>query len=162
MEKYFEGLIKRIRTKEELIFFLEEIARVRAIIFKNGGAAELMRKTTEGKTEGGEELKKFLEKWEKEKVISANREKQSDFFRKLEKDLQSLPKIKLEIAFSPNEDFLDKISQWLEKELRQKTILDITVNPDIVGGAVVEYQGNWRDFSLAKEIDGIVSKNAGL
>jgi len=110
MDKDLKNLAEKIRTKEELIFFLEEIA------------------------------KKKL-KLEKEEIS------------KLEKKLRSLPEIKLEIAFSPDDNFINKISWWLEKALGQKIILDIIVNPKVVAGAIIEYQGNWRDFSLAKKID---------
>lgn len=114
MEENLEELAKGIRTKEELISFLEEIAQ---------------------------------KKFQKEEGVL-----------KLEKKLQSLPEIKLEIAFSPEDDFLNKISQWLEKELGQKIILDITCNPKIVAGAIIEYRGFFRDFSLAKKIDKLISQ----
>ncbi len=104
----FKELIKKIKTKEELIFFLEEIDQ---------------------KKIKGEEVSE------------------------LERKLRSLPEINLEIAFSPSEDFIDRMSQWLEKELGQKIILDITVNPKIVGGAIIEYQGKWLNFTLARKID---------
>ena len=97
----FEELVKKIRTKEELISFLEEIAHLRKI-----------------------------------------KDKEEQPTKELEKYLRSLPEIKLEIAFSPENNFLEKISQWFEKELGQKIILDLTVNPKIVGGAIIEYQGN--------------------
>ena len=115
MEGKTEELIKKTRTKEELVFLLEEIAG---------------KKTELGKEE----------------------------IYKLEKKLQSLPEIKLEIAFSPDDNFINKIGQWIEKELGQKIILDITVNPKVVAGAIIEYQGNWRDFSSAKEIDRLFIK----
>ena len=117
----FEELVKKIRTKEELVSFLEEIAHLRKI-----------------------------------------KDKEEQPTKELEKYLRSLPEIKLEIAFSPENNFLEKISQWFEKELGQKIILDLTVNPKIVGGAIIEYQGNWRDFSLAKEIDKLISQKIGL
>lgn len=149
----FEDLVKKIRTKEELISFLEEVGRIREIIFKD---KELpLSKKVEGKV--SPELKELIEKLEKEKIISENREQQSTFWEKLEKELQSLPVVKLEIAFSPEDDFLNKISQWFEKELRQKIILDLIINPKIVGGARLEYQGLFRDFSLVKEIDKLIS-----
>ncbi len=75
----------------------------------------------------------------------------------LEKKLRALPKLRLEIAFSPPESFIKRVSQWLEKELGQKIILDVVVNPKIIGGAVIEFQGKWRDFSLAKEIHHLLS-----
>ena len=71
----------------------------------------------------------------------------------LEKELRALPEMKLDIAFFPTDNFLNRISQWLQKEFDQRIILDITVNPKVVAGAIIEYQGNWRDFSLAKKID---------
>jgi len=114
METETEELIKKVRTKEELVFFLEEIAK---------------RKLTM-----------------KEEEIS-----------KLGKKLRSLPEIKLGIAFLPNDNFINKVSCWLEKELGQRVILDIMVNPKLVGGTVIEYRGNWRDFSLAKEIDQLLA-----
>lgn len=109
-----KDLSEKIRTKEELIFFLEEIAN---------------------------------------KKIDSEREG----LAKLEEKLRSLPEAKLEIAFLPSNDFLNRASQWFEKELGQKTILDITVNPKVVAGAIIEYRGNWRDFSLARRIDELFS-----
>ena len=109
-----EELIKKIRTKEELVFFLGEIA--------------------------GKKIK--MEEGEA---------------RELEKKLRSLPEIKLGIAFYPNDNFINKLSRWMEKELGQKTILDITVNQKLVAGAIVEYRGNWRDFTSAKEIDKLLA-----
>ncbi len=70
----------------------------------------------------------------------------------MKKTLLGLPIVKLEIAFSPSEEFLQKISNWMEKNLGKKVILDVTVNPKIIGGAIIEYQGKWRDFSLVKKL----------
>lgn len=114
MNKKLKYLSETIRTKDELIFFLEEIA---------------------GRKSGSE----------KEEVS------------KLEKELRVLPEIKLDIAFFPKDNFLNRISQWLQEEFGQRIILDITVNPKIVAGAIIEYQGIWRDFSLAKKIDQLFS-----
>lgn len=151
-EEYFEEIIKKIRTKEELIFFLEEIATLRQIIFKD--RETLLSKKAEGRV--SEELKKLIEKLEREGAIFESHKEQSAFLEELEKKLQSSPMIKLEIAFSPNNSCLDRISQWLKKELGQKTILDLTINPEIIGGVIIEYRGNWRDFTLAKEIDKLI------
>lgn len=152
MEKILEDLIQKIRTKEELIFFLEEMDRVRELIFKDKELS--LSQKVEGKV--SEEFKELIERLEKEGAISKSREQQSAFFEELEKNLKSLPEIKLEIAFLPSENFLERISQWLEKELGQKVILNLTTNPKVVGGAIIEYRGRWRDFSLAKAIDKLI------
>jgi hypothetical protein len=114
MGEDLKSLSEKIRTREELIFFLEQFSE------KKSGP-------------------------EKEE------------FSKLEKKLRALPEIKLEIAFFPKNNFLNRISQWLQETIGEKVILDITVNPKVVAGAKIEYRGNWRDFSLAKRVDQLFS-----
>ena len=149
----FEDLAKKIKTKEELIFYLEELSRAQQAVFKQGGV--LLSEKLKGKI--SEELKNFFERMEKKGMLSKNPEQQYSFLEKIKKYLLSLSEVKLEIAFSPSNDFLKEISLWFEKELGQKVILDLTVNPKIVGGAIIEYQGNWRDYSLAREIDKLIN-----
>ncbi len=154
MEKVLKDFAKKIKTKEELTFYLEEIAQAQQIVFKNKRGP--LSKKVEGKVNG--KLKNFLEKLEEEEVISKSPGQQSSFLEKLKKYLQSLPEIKLEIAFLPSNEFLTRVNQWFEEELSQKIILDLITNSQIVGGAVIEYQGNWRNFSLVKELDKLISQ----
>ncbi len=149
MEKILEDLTEKIKTKEELILFLEELSQAQQAAFKQGGV--LLSEKLKGKI--SEELKNFLERTEKNGMLSKNPEQQYSFLEKIKKYLLSLPEVKLEIAFSPSDDFLKKIGLWFKEALGQKIILDLTVNPKIVGGAIIEYQGNWRNYSLAREID---------
>ena len=89
------------------------------------------------------------------KIISKNPEDNRIFFENLKKYLQNLPQVKIVIAFRPKKEFINKISLWLEKEINQKVILDLAFNPEIVGGALIEYQGRQVDLSLAKEIESL-------
>lgn len=104
--------IQKIKTKEELTLFLEDI------------------------------INRLDEKNLSEKEIF-----------KIEKNLLSLPVLRLEIAFKPTDEFIKKLSDWVEKEAQQKVILDIVVNPKVVAGALIEYQGIFRDYSLSKRIE---------
>lgn len=104
--------IQKIKTKEELTLFLEDI------------------------------INRLGEKNLSEKEIF-----------KIEKNLLSFPVLRLEIAFKPTDEFIKKLSDWVEKEAQQKVILDIVVNPKVVAGALIEYQGIFRDYSLSKRIE---------
>jgi F0F1-type ATP synthase delta subunit len=64
-----------------------------------------------------------------------------------------IPKVKLEIAFEPREEFILKIEEWFREKVKKRMILDIIVNPKVIGGARIEFQGKWKDFSLEKEIE---------
>lgn len=103
-----------------------------------------------GKVRTKEELISLLEEIDQKKL---GRETS-----KLEEALRSLPEMKLEIAFLPSDDFLNRISQWLKKETDQKIILDITLNPKLGAGVIIEYRGFFRDFSLARRIDQLISQ----
>jgi len=153
MEKPLEEFTEKINTKEELIFYLEGLSQAQQAAFREGRA--LLSEKLKGKI--SKELKNFFEKMEEKGMLSKNPEQQYSFLEKIKKYLLSLPEVKLEIAFSPSNDFLKNISLWFKEELGQKVILDLTVNPKIVGGAIIEYQGNWRDYSLAREIDKLIN-----
>jgi F0F1-type ATP synthase delta subunit len=51
-----------------------------------------------------------------------------------------------------------KVKEWFREKVKRRVILDIFVNPKIVGGARIEFQGKWRDFSLEKEIEKIYGR----
>lgn len=154
MMKIFEEFVKKIVTKEDFLLFLEEINLIEQMVFKNTGVP--LWKKVEGRVR--EELRKELQKLENEGVISTSPNQQFSFFEELKNYLQKIPYLKLEIAFEPSEDFLSKIKKWFREENHQEVILDLIINPKIVGGAVIEYRGSWRDFSLLKEIDKLFSQ----
>jgi len=151
MAEIFEEIIKKIITKEELIFFLEEINLLEKSIFID---VEIpLSEKLKGKV--NEEFRSWLEKLEKEKFIPQSPDQQFSFFEKIKKDLLEVPQIRLEIAFQPSKEFLLRIRKWFKEEINREIILDIVVNPKITGGAIIEYQGKYLDFSLAKEITSI-------
>ena len=152
----FGDFSKKIVTKEDLLSLLEEIDLVQELIFKNINIP--LSERAKGNVSEG--FRKELEELEKKKIISTNPEDNRIFFENLKKYLQNLPQVKIVIAFRPKKEFINKISLWLEKEINQKVILDLAFNPEIVGGALIEYQGRQVDFSLAKEIKSLFNHRA--
>jgi len=149
MREFFLEIEKRITTKEDLIFYLQQIDLAAELVLKG------IKKNTIQKLKGkiNKELIDILAKSEKRKEEKLKISEQQVFFLELLKEhLLSLPQVKMEIAFSPDDKTILKISHWLEKELAKKIILDLKVNSRIVGGAIVEYKGKLVDFSLVKEI----------
>lgn len=168
----FGDFSKKIVTKEDLLSLLEEIDLVQELIFKNiniplserakgnMGEEDKFSSSPFAKARVGDDFRKELEELEKKKIISTNPEDNRIFFENLKKYLQNLPQVKIVIAFRPKKEFINKISLWLEKEINQKVILDLAFNPEIVGGALIEYQGRQVDFSLAKEIKSLFNHRA--
>ena len=138
MREFFLEIEKRIITREDLIFYLEEIDLAAELILKGAGK----KSSQKLKKKANKELADILVKLEKDKEKKVKTSEQQIFFLELLKEhLLSLPQVSLEIAFSPDDKTILKISHWLEKELGKKVILDLKVNSRIVGGAIVEYKG---------------------
>jgi F0F1-type ATP synthase delta subunit len=150
----FEDFAKKIITKEDLIFFLDQINLAEQFLFKDKNIP-LVEKL-KGKVD--EDFKNLIEKLENENVITKDAEKNRIFFENLKNYLLKITQIKIEIAFKPSRKFIEKISLWLEKNFGEKIIVDLYFNPEIVGGAIIEYKGKYLNYSLAKKIDELISK----
>jgi len=105
-----------------------------------------------------EDFRQCLKELENKKFLSGSPDQQLSFFENLKSYLQKIPQLKLEIAFEPSKDFLLTLKKWFKEKNKQEVILDITINSKIVGGAIIEYQGQYRDFSLLERVDKSVSQ----
>jgi len=153
MEKVFEKFLEKVITKEDFILLLEEINSLERFIFK-----ETKKPLSEKiKGEVREEFRNIIEKLEKEKIITRSPDQQFSFFDNFKKYLKNIPQLKLEIAFLPSEEFLLDVKNWFKKEKNKEVILDLTVNPKLVAGAIIEYEGRYGNFSIAKKIDELFS-----
>lgn len=72
--------------------------------------------------------------------------------------LKNLPILTLIIAVKTSDKMISNISNWLYSSLGYKILLDIEVDRDILGGAKLVLNGNYRDYSLRKKIDDYFSE----
>ena len=66
--------------------------------------------------------------------------------------LNNLPVVRLTIAFTPNIAFERKLADLISNKLRN-VLLDIIVDPEILGGSVLEYAGKHVDKSIINLFD---------
>ena len=59
---------------------------------------------------------------------------------------------KLEIAFEPRYEFVKELKEYFSKNLNQNVLLDLVINPTIIGGAIIICNNHYRDFSLSSKI----------
>lgn len=142
-----EEIAERILTKEDLIFFLDEIDILKGAVFKDL-EIPLFERVKERLSGNFQEILKEIER-----ILPGDPNQQITFFEELKGKLLTLPQIKLELAFYPSREFILELRRWLKEATGKTLILDIAFNPKIVGGLLIEYQGRYADFSLEKEID---------
>ncbi|MGI5828234.1 MAG: F0F1 ATP synthase subunit delta [Patescibacteria group bacterium] len=66
----------------------------------------------------------------------------------LQAKIRRLPVVSLGVAFEPRADFLAEVSESITRYFGKKVLLEMEVKPELIGGAVIEFAGRRRDFSL--------------
>ncbi len=79
-------------------------------------------------------------------------EEQLSLLQKIEDYLFSLPELRLELAQEPTEETINLIREWFKNNFGVAIVLSIKINSELVAGSIVEYEGKWADFSLAKKM----------
>jgi len=71
---------------------------------------------------------------------------------KLQEEIAELPVLKLTVAIEPTIELTREICQSARKRIDSRLLLDLEVDQTIIGGAVMSFQGLFRDFSLKTKI----------
>lgn len=87
------------------------------------------------------------------KISPTDYESAEKILTKLKDELKNLKVMNITVAIEPTQKMISNIFEWVYKNIGQDVILDITKDEKILGGAVVSFEGNYRDFSLKKALD---------
>lgn len=75
-------------------------------------------------------------------------------------EIKNLKKIKITLASPPDEVVIQNLGKWLNDNNLENVIFDITLDKKIMGGAIIVGQrGEYRDFSLDKNIDDYLNRS---
>jgi F0F1-type ATP synthase delta subunit len=97
------------------------------------------------------ELKETVQEcMDKEKMNVRDREKIKEFLTNINTSISKIPVITLTVAIFPKYKFVKQISDWLRKEAGNSMLLKINVEPSIIGGTVIQYNGIYKNYSLEK------------
>lgn len=91
----------------------------------------------------------------------SNREVIKNFLTRLKEQLKKYKTIKLTIAFEPSYSSIENIYNWVLEALDNSYILDIDVNTAILGGAIVVFNGQYRDLTLKKNLKDLFNTKRG-
>lgn len=89
----------------------------------------------------------------KEGVALSDRARIEEKLTRLQKMLESLPVVRLTLAFDPPTHAIEAIASWLQATIRKPVVLDITQDHTILGGARIEFEGRYLDGSLRSKLE---------
>ncbi len=98
---------------------------------------------------------------EKAGLEPATDQKQKKFLGDLLSFLKTLPVLKLTLAFSPTNTFLERLGNQITTVVGVKTLLDVVVDEYIVGGAIFEFKGKISKQTLDEQLEGVLRKGIG-
>ena len=81
------------------------------------------------------------------------KDKINNFLIGLKVNLQKFKVLKLSLAFESSENSIDNIFSWVLKNLGDGIILDIKTDKSLLGGAIIEFNGKYKDYSLKKALE---------
>jgi hypothetical protein len=74
------------------------------------------------------------------------------FLRQLKDQVTSLPLIRVGIALDLPDEFLLRLSSWVDQHFEKKYLLQVVVDKGLIGGAQIQMDNSYYDFTLQKHI----------
>jgi F0F1-type ATP synthase delta subunit len=145
---YFD-LITSLKTTQEVADFVFEIDTLMLTFFKS----EKPSMTKALNSISSDSAKKISSFFSKNKLDVTNRDTVTNFFETIKDLAKKFKVIKLTLAFDPTPKTIANIHNFTKDALGIGYILDIEVSKDLLGGAIVVFNGKYNDYSLKKKID---------
>lgn len=140
----FSNILSTIKTTSDLDKLKDELDLLKDSVYQSGESSfqKVLKSQVRSKisTEISEEISKL--------EINI-----SEYLESLDKKLDNFEAVKITLAIEPTELTVEKMHNFISSAINKDTALEITINPHLVGGVVISYKGEYRDFSLAKLIE---------
>jgi hypothetical protein len=134
-------LLKTVFTREDWLRLRREIDRLEESLYKTGdGGYEMVLENKVRK-----ELAEMLDDQKLSKDII------NDQLREIREELGKVNAVKIILAVEPSRSLVKDIWAWVEKNVGEEIILEIKINPGIMGGLLISWNGRYADFSLRKK-----------
>jgi F0F1-type ATP synthase delta subunit len=143
-------ILSRVKTVEDAEKLSDELDILLSSLFKEKGR-------------GFESaLKTEVRAWVSELLIdeiSKSELEVEKFLQELRQSLTSFKKLILILAYEPSAAGIERIHSTITKQAGMKVLLDISYMPSLLAGAVIIYEGIYRDLSLKRAFDEEMKKN---
>ena len=100
--------------------------------------------------------REFFESFLSKINVSKNDRRFHKIMEKLKQDLEGMSVLELTLAFEPDEETISMIYSWGKDNLGKNILLSLKTDPEIVGGAIISFEGKYNDVSAAKKLEGVL------
>ncbi len=144
---YFD-LITSLKTTQEVASFVSEIDALQLTFFKSEKIS--MQKALNSIST--DFAKKIMQFFSKNDLDINDKDAVADFFKTLKGLMKKFKVIKLTLAFDPTRKTIENIHNFVSENIGIGYVLDIEVLESVLAGAVVIFNGKYKDFTLRKSL----------
>jgi len=145
----FSDILAFVKTKDDLETLETEIGEIRNALYKKEAELELVL---------AKRVRKEVADIFRKNLYQENLDKE-DYFAKLEKEISRLKIIGLVVAFEPTEENIARIFDWISQKISRYIVLDINIDKNIIGGAVLVIGGKYKDYSVRRRLRDYFQEN---
>jgi len=152
MEKKINDFLTILKTendKKEALFLLDDLLEN---LFKTDGSLSVFIKKSSQSPVAKSVISLLPDGWENPQ----DKDDLEKMIIKIKNTVQNLKTVNITVAVNPNETMLQSLNDWASKNFESKIIFDVTVNPEIIGGAIIVSGGTYHDFSLIKRLKDVM------
>lgn len=137
----YSDILNTIKTHEELKDLKDEIDLLLSSLYEDHGGA--FDKVLSERVRVG--TSRIVSD-----ALARSKVDKAEFLKGLVKELESLKVFKLTLAVEPTKKNIDKIYEWVQTNVGEKIVLEISQDSSIIAGTIFSYEGEYRDLSFAK------------
>jgi hypothetical protein len=86
----------------------------------------------------------FFKQFEKDKF--------SSIFENLEIEVNKINPLTIYLAFEPGKPEIEAINSWVRQNLQTKVVIETKLDPSLMGGVALVWNGVYKDYSLKAKI----------
>ncbi len=90
---------------------------------------------------------------EKSGVDSNDAKAVEKFLNELKVKIKAIPTFQIHIAYDPNMTTIKHLAEWIYFNLHQNVLIDVKVDPTLIAGGIIGFNGKMSDLSLKKKIE---------
>ncbi|MFV1916995.1 MAG: F0F1 ATP synthase subunit delta [Patescibacteria group bacterium] len=146
----YKDISAKVRTTQEVTRLEEEVDLLLASVYKvdKGTFEEVLDR----------QVRVWIAQAIKEKMAKEGIGKE-EFLRDLKEKIGKIKVLRVTLAFELTEASLDRLHNWVAANVEGSTVFEISYNPTLLAGAIVTYEGRYKDYSLRKKFSGYFETN---
>jgi len=145
---YFD-LITSLKTTREVDDLSSEIDMLMSELFKSEKVSLEEALTSISSNSAN----RITEIFEKNNLDMTDKGEARDFLDTLADLIKKFKVIKLILAFDPTRKTIENIAEFVSESIGIGYILDIEISESVLAGAVVMFNGKYKDFTLRKSLE---------